>query len=161
GLQVQVDFGDVGAGQVVDGDGVGAALGVEVDLLDAHEVHRHAGHVAGEKYPRAVGRDVDVLVVVGAVEDHRVMAALALDDVTAVARFPDERVAAGAQEGNIGALAANNQVVAVAADEDVVAVAAVLGQRDGVGGQAGGVHHVVAGQGADPQLIVGRVGAGD
>ena len=29
--QVEVDLGDVGAGQVVDGDGVGAAQGVEVD----------------------------------------------------------------------------------------------------------------------------------
>ena len=29
--QVEVDLGDVGSGQVVDGDGVGAAQGVEVD----------------------------------------------------------------------------------------------------------------------------------
>ena len=37
--QVEVDLGDVGAGQVVDRDGVGAAQGVEVDVLDAVEVH--------------------------------------------------------------------------------------------------------------------------
>ena len=39
---------DVGAGQVVDGDGVGAAEGVEVDLLDAVEVHDDVADVAGE-----------------------------------------------------------------------------------------------------------------
>ena len=36
----------------------------------------------------AVGRDVDLLVEVGAVEDHRVDAVLALDDVAAVAGVP-------------------------------------------------------------------------
>src|SRR5262249_27592270 len=33
--QVEVDFGHVCAGQVVDGDGVGSAQGAEVDLFDA------------------------------------------------------------------------------------------------------------------------------
>src|SRR5205807_162035 len=37
--QVQVDRGHVGAGQVVDGDPVGAAQGDEVDLLGAVDVH--------------------------------------------------------------------------------------------------------------------------
>ena len=45
--QVEVDLGDVGAGQVVDGDGVGAAQGVEVDRLDAVEVHRDVGRRRG------------------------------------------------------------------------------------------------------------------
>src|SRR5262249_24835689 len=35
GGQVEVDLGHVGTGQVVHGDGVGAAQGLEVDLLDA------------------------------------------------------------------------------------------------------------------------------
>ena len=38
---------DVGAGQVVDGDRVGAAQGVEVDLLDAVEVHGDVGRRRG------------------------------------------------------------------------------------------------------------------
>ena len=73
---------------------------------------------------RAVGRDVDVLVDVGAVEQHRVGAGLALDDVAAVARVPDERVVAGAQQRHVVAAAAGDQVVAVAAEQHVVAVAA-------------------------------------
>ena len=72
----------------------------------------------------AVGREVDVLVDVGAVEEHRVDAALALDGVAAVAGVPDEGVVAGAHEGHVVAAAAVDDVVAVAADQDVVAVAA-------------------------------------
>ena len=88
------------------------------------EVHRDVGDVAGEAHARAVGGDVDVLVDVGAVEQHRVGAGLALDDVAAVARVPDERVVAGAQQRHVVAAAADDDVVAVAADEDVGAVAA-------------------------------------
>ena len=105
--QVEVDLGDVGAGQVVDGDGVGAAEGVEVDLLDAVEVHGDVADVAGEPDPAAVGRDVDVLGDVGAVEQQRVGAGLALDGVAAVARVPDERVVAGAEKRHVVALAAD------------------------------------------------------
>src|SRR5262249_35005226 len=60
--QVDVHRLEVGAGQVADGDLVGAAQGAEVHALDAVEVHRHAGDVAGEAHPAAVGRDVDLLV---------------------------------------------------------------------------------------------------
>ena len=42
-----VDLRDVGAGQVVDGDGVGAAERVEVDRLDVVEVHDDGGDVRG------------------------------------------------------------------------------------------------------------------
>src|SRR5262249_51704540 len=58
GSEVEVDLGHVRAGEVVDGDGVRAALGGEVDALDAVEVHRHAGHVAEEPNPAAIGTDV-------------------------------------------------------------------------------------------------------
>ena len=115
--QVEVDLGDVGAGQVVDGDRVGAAQGVEVDPLDAVEVHGDVADVAGEADAAAVGGDVDLLVDVGAVEEHRVGAVLALDGVAAVARVPDEGVVAGAQEGHVVAAAAVDDVVAVAADQ--------------------------------------------
>ena len=88
---------DVGAGQVVDRDVVGAAQGVELDLLDAVEIHGDVGDVAGEAHAPAVGRDVDLLVDVGAVEQQRVVAVLALDRVAAVAGVPHERVVAGAE----------------------------------------------------------------
>ena len=42
----------------------------DVERLDAVEVHRDRGDVAGEPHARAVGRDVDVLADVGAVEVH-------------------------------------------------------------------------------------------
>ena len=74
--------------------------------------------------PAAVGREVDVLVDVGAVEEHRVVAVLALDGVAAVAGVPDEGVVAGAHEGDVVAAAAGDDVVAVAADQHVVALAA-------------------------------------
>ena len=61
---------------------------------------------------------------VGAVEEHRVGAGLALDGVAAVAGVPDEGVVAGAHQGHVVAPAAVDDVVAVAADQHVVAVAA-------------------------------------
>ena len=69
-----------------------------------------------QPHPAAIGRDVDVLGDVGAVEQQRVGAGLALDDVAAVAGVPDERVVAGAEEGRVVAAAADHDVVAVAAD---------------------------------------------
>jgi hypothetical protein len=59
---------EVGAGEIVDRDVVGAAEGVEVDLLDAVEVHRDVGDVAGEAHPLAVRRDRDGLGDIRAVE---------------------------------------------------------------------------------------------
>ena len=73
----------------------------------------------------AVGRDVDVLGDVGAVEQHRVEAGLAFERVVVVARVPDEGVVAGAHQRSVVAVAAVDQVVALAADEDVVAEPAV------------------------------------
>ena len=114
--QVGVDLGHVGAGQVVDDDGVGAAESVEVDGLDVVEVHRDVGDVAEEPHPPAVGGDVDALGDVGAVEQHRVAAGLALERVVVVARVPHERVVAGAHQRHVVAVAAVDQVVALAAD---------------------------------------------
>ena len=120
--QVEVDPRHVGAAQVADDDVVGAAQGPEVDALDVVEVHRDVGHVAGEADPPAVGRDVDVLGDVGAEEEHRVGAVLALDRVVAVARVPLEDVVAGADEGHVVAVVADDEVVAVAAEEHVGAL---------------------------------------
>ena len=70
----------------------------------------------------AVGQDVDVLADVGAVEEQRVGAVLALDRVVAVARIPDEGVVAGAQQRDVVALVAVDEVVAVAAEQRVGAL---------------------------------------
>ena len=61
----------------------------------------------------AVGRDVDLLVDVGAVEQQRVDARLAVDRVAAVAGVPDERVVAGTEQGHVVAAAADDEVVAL------------------------------------------------
>ena len=59
------------------------------------------GDVAEEQDAPAVGDDVDVLGDVGAEEQHRVGAVLALDRVVAVARVPLEHVVAGAHEAPV------------------------------------------------------------
>src|SRR5262249_52970486 len=116
--QTQVDLRHAGAGQVVEGDGVGAAERIDCDVLDATEVHRSAVEVAGDPGPGAVGRDVEPLGGVRAVEHQGVANAAgvaALDGVAAVARVPDERVDPRA------------------ADQEVVPGAADLGQPDQLG----------------------------
>src|SRR6202008_4551510 len=59
--QVDVDFVEVGAAEIVDGDGVGAAQGLEVDRFDPVQVHHDIGDIAGHQHAAAVGRDVDLL----------------------------------------------------------------------------------------------------
>src|SRR5262245_53062680 len=104
--EVEGDPRDVGSGQVVDRDGVGTAQGIDLDMLDAVEVHDDGADVARKPRPLAVGRDVHVLADVGAIEHERIRAGLPLDDVAAVARVPDERVVAGAEQGRVVAAAA-------------------------------------------------------
>src|SRR6185369_3855695 len=65
------------------------------------------------------------LVATGPVEDHRVRAASAFDDVRAIARVPDEGVVAVAEKCRVGAAVAVDDVVAVPAIEDLGAAAAV------------------------------------
>ena len=60
----------------LDRDGVGAAERGELDMLDAVEVHGDVADVAEQPHPLAIGRDVDVLVDVGAVEHQRIGAGL-------------------------------------------------------------------------------------
>ncbi len=60
----------------------------------------------------------------GSVEHHRVESALTVDGVAAVARVPDERIGATAEQRDILAAAPGDDVVAAAADQQVVAVAA-------------------------------------
>src|SRR5262249_19046836 len=87
--QVDGNLLHVGPRQIVDDDLVGAAQRVELDPLDPVQVHGDIGDIAGEQHPRAVRGNIDVLVDVGAVEQQRIDAALAFDDVAAVARIPD------------------------------------------------------------------------
>ena len=53
----------------------------------------------------------------GAVEDHRVVAVLALEDVAAVTGIPDERVVAGTHQSRVGAAIAVDRVIATGADQ--------------------------------------------
>ena len=122
--EVDVHRGDAGSGQIVGDDRVGAAERVDGDVLDAVRVHDDVADVAEEPEPRAVRGQVDVLVRVRAVEDHRVRAVLALDGVAAVARIPDESVVSVAEQRDVAALVPVDRVVSGASDEDVGALAA-------------------------------------
>src|SRR5262245_65499031 len=106
---------------------------MELDTLDAVEVHGDGGDVAGEQRMAAIGRNADDFADVGAAEVERVEPALAIDHVAAVARVPDEQVIAVAEERHVVALAADDGVVAVTPKDDVVAGAAVERQVDLVG----------------------------
>src|SRR5262249_39907700 len=79
--QVHVDLGAPRPGQVADVDRVHAAEGRDVDPLGAGDVHDDVGHVTGEQQAAAVGRQVEALVDVGAVELQGVGPGLTLDDV--------------------------------------------------------------------------------
>ena len=80
--------------------------------------------VAEEAQPVAVRGEVDLLCAGRAVEEHRVLSALPLDDVAAVAGIPDERVVAASEEGGVVAAVAVDRVVPGAADQRLVAGAA-------------------------------------
>src|SRR5206468_12758495 len=119
--EVDVDLARAGAAQIVDDDVIAAAQRSEVDALDAVQIHRDVGNVAGETNAIAVGRDVDGLADVRAVELHRVRAGLTVDDIAAVTGIPDERIVAGAECCDIVAAPTDDHVVAGAAIQLVVA----------------------------------------
>ena len=122
--EIDVDLDDVGAAQIVDRERVRAAERVEVDGLDVVEIHDDVAEVAREQHAAAVRRGGEDLAAGAAVEQHRVGAVLAFDDVAAVARIPLEHVVAGADQRNVVALLAVDEVIAVAADQQIHAVAA-------------------------------------
>ena len=122
--QVDGDLVDVGSGEVVDRDGVRAAQHIELDMLDTAEVHRHVADIAEQAGAVAIRRDIDLLGDVGAVEQQRIGAVVAFDDVAAIARIPLERIVSGAKECSVTALIAVDEIVSVAADQDVIAGAA-------------------------------------
>ena len=93
-------------------------------MLDTAEVHRHVADIAKQASAAAIGRDIDLLANVGAVEQQRIGAVLAFDDVAAIARIPLKRIVSGAEECGVTALIAVDEIVSVAADQEVVAGAA-------------------------------------
>src|SRR5262249_61061165 len=111
--EVERDLRDTGTGEVTDVDAVGAAESVEVDMLDAIEVHGDVTDIAREADPPMIGRDVDLFIRAGAVEHHRVGAISAFDRVAAVTRIPDERIVAAAEVREIVASAAGARLLAV------------------------------------------------
>src|SRR5262245_13703013 len=113
----------VGAAEIVDHDVIGAAEGVEIDPLNAVDIHGNAGDVVEETHASAVGRTVDVLVDMRTAEHKRVEAGPTLDRVVAVARIPLEYVVAGTEEGGVVALIAVDEIVPVAAEKSIGAVA--------------------------------------
>ena len=118
---------------------------------------------AEEAQPVAVRRQIDLLGRVGAVEEHRVGAVLALDGVAAVARIPDEGVVAGPEDREVVAAVAVDRVVAgaaaqrldaLAAGDRVVLRPAVERQGDRLRLEAGGRDGVVAAKAVDVELVV-------
>ena len=110
-------------------------------MLDTVDVHGDVADVAGEPHPAAVGRDVEGLGDVGAVEQQGVGTVPALDDIAAVSGVPLEYVVPGAERGSIVALVPVDEIVAIAADQRVSAVAAE--------------NSVVAGAAVDRQIYEG------
>ena len=117
--QVDIETGQIRSGHIVDGHGVGPASGPCVDRLDVVEIHHDAALCPGEPDPATAWSGGHVLVGPEPVEDQRVGAARALDDIGAVALIPDEGVIARAEECRVGASVAVDDVVAPSADEDL------------------------------------------
>ncbi len=161
---IDVELDEVGAGEVVDGGLVGVPQRVEVDRLDAVEVHDDGAQVPGEPDTPAVGGSRELLGPGGAVEQHRVGVVLALDCVAPVPGVPLEDVVAGTQEGDVVALLPVDEVVAAAAEQLVDPVGAedrvvprspVHRDLDQRGQVAGGREAVVAAVGVEDELLGG------
>src|ERR1044071_5375579 len=90
-------------------------------MLDTAEVHRYVGDIAEQAGTVAIRRNVDLLGDIGAVEQQRICAVLAFDDIAAIARIPLERIVSSAKEGRVAALVAVDEIVSVATDQGVIA----------------------------------------
>ena len=136
--QIDGDLLDGGSGEVVDVDVVDAAQRCELDILNAVDVHNDIADVAEQPRPLAVGGDVDALVDVGAIEDQRIGAGLALNDIAAVAGIPGERVVTVTEQRHVAAATAVDDVIAITADQPVVALASgdAVGAGAAIDGQA-------------------------
>src|SRR5947209_11233728 len=122
--EVEVDLAQVGRGEIVDGDRVSATAGGQVELVDSVQVHGYRADVAEQPHAGAVGRNVDVLAGVRAVELEVVVARAAFDCVTGVAGVPHEGVVTGAEQRDVIATAAGDDIVTPTTDQDVITVTA-------------------------------------
>src|SRR6185295_11043798 len=113
--EVDINLRNVGIAQVIDGEGVGAPEGPELNVLDIVEIHADAGNIAGEQRVPAFGGDVDDFVDIRAIEQERIGIIAAVDDIAAVARIPDEGIVAGAKLRIVVAATAGDGVVVIAA----------------------------------------------
>ena len=93
--------------------------------LDVVEVHRDVADVAGEAHALAVGRDVEVLVDVRAVEQHACRCRAWPSTVSLPSPGSHWKTSSPApSKADVVALVAVDEVVAVAAEQSVGAVAA-------------------------------------
>ena len=115
------------------------------------QVHRHDPDIAGQADVAAIGRDIDALVAVGAVELECVHASLAVNSVAAIARVPDEHVVTRAKRRHVTPFAAVDDIIAGAADDLVIAVTAVEREVDLTGVELRRVDGVVAGTAVDDE----------
>ena len=139
-------------------------------MLHSTEVHRHVADIAEQSRAGAICRDIDLLCSVGAVEQQRIGAVAAFDDVAAIARIPLERIVSGAEECDVIALIAVDEIVSVAADQRVVAgtaedrviaAAAINRERELPCGEHCRVDGVVAAERVDVKRVIGAFGAGE
>ena len=154
GRQVQIDCLDVGPREVVNGNHIGAAPGIELDEFNFVAVHDDAADVTGETQTRAVGREVDVFGNIGAVEKQRVLPRLTFYRIVAVARVPKECIVPLAAESDIDIPAPDHQVIAGAADQEVVAIASVQGEIHLAGRDIGRIDRIDATKAIDDQFIL-------
>ena len=130
--------------------------------LDVVEIHRDVGDIAGQPGVPAVGRDVDVLVDVGAVEQEGVVTRLPVDRVAAVAGIPDERVVAGTEQGHVVAAPADRQGRCPALPVILSSPSPPLMREvDLAGLEPGSVDGVVAGEPVDGERVERALGAGE
>src|SRR5262245_58607576 len=162
--EIDGDLRHPGARQVADHNVVGTCASVELNVLNAIDIHRHGADVARKPRARAIRFDVELLVDVGTVEHERIEAVLAFDDIAAVARIPNERIVPGAEPRRVGAAAAGDDVIAIAAEQRVVAVAAgdgvvasaaVDGELDQAGEPVSGGDDVVTAIGVENEVLGG------
>ena len=106
--------------------------------------------------PAAIGRDVDVLVDVGAVELQRIVPPWP-STVSLPSPGFQTKVSLPRREGRVVAATAVDEVVAGAADDDVIAVAAVEREVGLAGMQPRSVDGVVAGASIDDEQSRCRV----
>src|SRR5215212_2592729 len=98
--------------------------------LSVVDIHRGCGHIAEEPHPLAVGRDVNILAGVRAVDLECIAACLTFDHIIAIARVPNQRVVA---------VAGDDLVVAGAGADDIVAT-----ETDNLISTSGSDDHIIA-----------------